>query len=152
LQAEKHTKTYPWVLKMWFWYDTINKLQNQKPYMNRWMDLLGDLLTTHPIQTHWEFTIKPYTSWWFGWIDNPDCQFGNGSVWTWTWTRSHDPEPLLTLGIHVLTLWNSIVTTQRILSKVRAMLYFRETSISFFEFVDTIYLINLIKEISFLLL
>jgi hypothetical protein len=47
---------------MRFGYDTINKLQKQDPYMNRWMDTLGDLLTTRPIETGWEFTIKPYLS------------------------------------------------------------------------------------------
>jgi hypothetical protein len=30
-------------------------------------------------------------------IDNPDHQFGNGSVWTQTRTQSAGPEPLLTL-------------------------------------------------------
>jgi len=33
----------------------------------------------------------------FGYTDNPDRQFGNGSVWTRTRTRSDGLEPLLTL-------------------------------------------------------
>jgi len=61
------------------------------------MDPLGDPLTTRPILTGWEFTMEPYPSGQFGFIDNPDRQFGNGSVWTRTRTRSDGPEPLLTL-------------------------------------------------------
>jgi len=54
----------------------------------------------------WEFTIEPYPSGWVGFIDNPDRQFGNGSVWTRTWTRSDSTEPLLTLveGLCILDL------------------------------------------------
>jgi len=63
------------------------------------MDPLCDRLTTRPIQTGWEFTTEPYPSGQFGFIDDPDRQFGNGSVWTRTRTRSDGPEPLLTLGI-----------------------------------------------------
>jgi hypothetical protein len=48
------------------------------------MNLLMDPLTTQPIQTDWEFTMKPYPSGQFGLIDNLDCQLGNGSVWTRT--------------------------------------------------------------------
>jgi hypothetical protein len=62
------------------------------------MDPLGDPLTTRPIQTGWEFTIDPYPSWPFGFIDDPDRQFGNGSVLTQTGTQSDSPEPLLTLA------------------------------------------------------
>ena len=62
------------------------------------MDPLCDPLTTRPIQTGWEFTMEPYPSGQFGFIDDPDRQFGNGSVWTWTRTRSDGPEPLLTLS------------------------------------------------------
>jgi len=62
------------------------------------MDLLGNPLTTHPIQTAWEISIEPYLSWRFGCIDNPDLQFGNGSIWTWTQTWSDGLELLLTLG------------------------------------------------------
>ena len=62
------------------------------------MEPLGDQLTTHPIQMGWEFTMEPYPSRQFGFIDDPDRQFGNGSVWNRTWTRSDGPEPLLTLG------------------------------------------------------
>jgi len=61
------------------------------------MDPLGDQLTTHPFQTGWEFTIKPYLGWRFRWIDNPDSQFVNGSIPTRARTQSDGPEPLLTL-------------------------------------------------------
>ena len=61
------------------------------------MDPLCDPLTTRLIQTGWEFTMEPYPSGQFGLIDDPDRQFGNGSVWTRTRTRSDGPEPLLTL-------------------------------------------------------
>ena len=61
------------------------------------MDPLCDPLTTRPIQTGWEFTMEPYPSGQFRFIDDPDRQFGNGSVWTRTRTRSDGPEPLLTL-------------------------------------------------------
>jgi len=63
------------------------------------MDPLGDPLTTHPIQTGWEFTMEPYLSGQFGFVDDLDRQLGNGSVSTRTWTQSDDPEPLLTLVI-----------------------------------------------------
>jgi len=62
------------------------------------MDQLGDPLTTHPIQTGWEFTMEPYPSGQFGFIDDPDRQFGNGSLWTQTQTQGDGPEPLLTQG------------------------------------------------------
>jgi len=52
---------------------------------------------THPIQTGREMSIEPYPNRQFGFIDNPDRQFGNGSVPTRTRTRSDGPEPLLTL-------------------------------------------------------
>ena len=61
------------------------------------MDQLGDPLTTHPIQTGWEFTMEAYSSRQFGFIDDPDRQSGKGSVWTGTHSRSDGPEPLLTL-------------------------------------------------------
>jgi len=61
------------------------------------MDLLGDLLTTCPIQTGWEFTMEPYPSGQFGFIEDLDRQFGNGLVWTRTRTRSDGLELLLTL-------------------------------------------------------
>jgi hypothetical protein len=63
------------------------------------MDLLGDPLTICPIQTSWEICIEPYPNWQFGCVDNPDRQFGTGSVLTRTRTRSDGPEPLLTLTI-----------------------------------------------------
>jgi hypothetical protein len=50
------------------------------------MDPLGDPLTTRPILTGWEFTMELYLSGQFGFIDDPDRQFGNGSVWTRTRT------------------------------------------------------------------
>jgi len=61
------------------------------------MDPLGNPLTTRPSQTGWEFTMEQYPSRQFGIIDDPDRQFGNGSVWTRTWARSDGPELLLTL-------------------------------------------------------
>ena len=61
------------------------------------MDPLGDPLTTRPIQMGWEFTMEPYPSGQFWFIDDADRQFGNGSVWTRIRTRSDGPEPLLTL-------------------------------------------------------
>jgi len=42
--------------------------------------------------------MEPYPSRQFGFSDDPDHQFGNGSVWTRTRTRCDGPEPLLTLG------------------------------------------------------
>jgi len=69
------------------------------------MDLLGDPLTTRPIQTGWEFSMEPYPSGRFRCVDDPDPQFGNGSVWTRTQTRSDGPEPLLTLD---LSLWGLV--------------------------------------------
>jgi hypothetical protein len=61
------------------------------------MDQLGDQLTTSPIQTGCEFPMEPYPSGQFGFIDNPDRQFGNGSVRTPIRTRNDGPEPMLTL-------------------------------------------------------
>jgi len=65
------------------------------------MGLLGDPLTTRPIQTGWEFTFEPYPSWQFRCIDNPDLQFGNSSVWAQTRVQpqSDSQEPLLTLHL-----------------------------------------------------
>jgi len=64
------------------------------------MDLLGNPLTTRPIQTGWEFTIEPYPSWEFGFIDDLDSQFVNFEVWIRTRTRSDGPEPFLSLVIY----------------------------------------------------
>ena len=61
------------------------------------MDPPGDPLTTRPIQMGGEFTMEPYPSRQFGFIDDPDQQFGNSLVWTRTRTQSDGPEPLLTL-------------------------------------------------------
>jgi hypothetical protein len=66
------------------------------------MDPLCDPLTTRPIQTGCEFPMEPYRGGQFGFIDYPDRQFGNGSIWTRTRTRSDGPEPLLTLVVRVL--------------------------------------------------
>jgi len=63
------------------------------------MDPLGDPLTTRLIQTGWEFTMEPYPSGQFWFIDDPDHLFGNSSVWTRTRTRSDGPELLLTLAL-----------------------------------------------------
>ena len=52
--------------------------------------------------------MEPYPSGQFGFIDDPDRQFRNGSVWTRTRTRSDGPEPLLTLflgAFRLLLLW-----------------------------------------------
>jgi len=46
--------------------------------------------------------MGPYPSGQFGFIDDPDRQFGNGSVWTRTRTRSDGPELLLTLVTNML--------------------------------------------------
>ena len=43
--------------------------------------------------------MEPYPGAQFGFIDYPDRQFGNGSVWIWTRTQSDGPEPLLTLTL-----------------------------------------------------
>jgi hypothetical protein len=61
------------------------------------MDPLGVPLITLPIQMGWEFTIEPFLRWQFGFIDIPDGQLGNDSVWIWTRIWSDGPEPLLTL-------------------------------------------------------
>jgi len=61
------------------------------------MDPLCDPLTASPVQTGGEFNMEPYLSGQFGFMDDPDRQFGNISVWTLTLTRSDSPEPLLTL-------------------------------------------------------
>jgi len=63
------------------------------------MDPLCDPLTTRPIQLGWEFAMEPYPSRQFGFIDDPDSQFGNGSVWTRTRTRSDGREQLPTLSL-----------------------------------------------------
>jgi hypothetical protein len=44
------------------------------------MDPLGDPLTTCSIQTGWELTMELYLTGEFGFIDDPDRQFRNGSV------------------------------------------------------------------------
>jgi len=59
--------------------------------MNLSMDLLGNPLTTRPIEMGWDITIDPYPTWWSGNIYNPDRQFGHISISTRTRTRSHGP-------------------------------------------------------------
>jgi len=66
------------------------------------MDPLDNPLSTRPIQTGREYSIEPYPNARFGFIDNPDRQFGAGSVLTRTRTRSDGPEPLLTLGFRLV--------------------------------------------------
>ena len=61
------------------------------------MDQLEEPLRTRPIQTGREMSIEPYPNLQFGFVDNPDRQFGAGSVLTRTRTRTDGPEPLLTL-------------------------------------------------------
>jgi len=57
-----------------------------------------------------------------------------------------------TVGTLLVTLGNSLTTMLVTLWNVQPMPYFRETSISFFEFVGTINYINSMKEIQFLLM
>ena len=52
--------------------------------------------------------MQPYPSVQFGFIDDPDRQFGNGSVWTRTQTRSDGPEPLLTLVLSGHSLYHCL--------------------------------------------
>ena len=65
--------------------------------MHLQMDPLDNPLSTHQIQTGRVFSKEPYPNGRFGFIDNPDRQFGAGVVPTRTRTRSDGPEPLLTL-------------------------------------------------------
>jgi len=75
------------------------------------MDPLNNPLTTCPIQTGCEMCFKPYPNWWFRCFDDPDRQFGNGSVPTRTGTWSPCLEPLLTLiQIHWISLSKSIIS------------------------------------------
>ena len=84
-----------------------------------------DPLKTRPILTGWEFTMEPYPSGQFGFIDDPDRQFGNDSVWTRTRTRRDGPEPLLTLHSIDAQYQNVAVTAPRSLlpSKAASLLY-----------------------------
>jgi len=82
-----------------FWSNTIINQQNLEHYMNLQTDPLDNLLRTHPIQMGWEISIEVYLNWQFRGIDDPGCQFGDGSVPTETRTRSDDLEPLLTLAL-----------------------------------------------------
>ena len=76
------------------------------------MDLLGDQLTTRPIQTGWKFSMEAYPSGRCRFIDDPDRHFGNSSVWTRTQTRSDGPEPVLTLGSPSATTQISVRNTR----------------------------------------
>ena len=60
-----------------------------------------------PNSDGWEVSHRKYPSWRFGFIDNPDYQFSNGSVWTLTRIRSDGPEPLLPL---LLVCWSVLET------------------------------------------
>jgi hypothetical protein len=62
------------------------------------MHLLGDPLTTCPIQLGWRLNIEQSVSRQFVFIDNPERYIGNGSAWTQTRTLSNSLQPLLTLG------------------------------------------------------
>jgi hypothetical protein len=61
------------------------------------MDLLGDPLTTHPIQTGWKITIEVNERFQFGFINNLYHHFRNRSVWTWirTWSDRLEQLPIL---------------------------------------------------------
>jgi len=96
VQAAPHAKTHYWLLKTRFWYDIINTLQKQEPYMNLYIDSLGDPLRTCPIRAGWVFTINPYQHSRFGFIDDLHRHFGNGSDCTRTRAQSDGPEPSLT--------------------------------------------------------
>jgi len=67
------------------------------------MDPLDNPLSTHPIPPGSQFSKEPYPSAWFGFIENPDLQFGSGSFPTRTRTGSDGPEPLLTLDLSGIT-------------------------------------------------
>jgi len=62
-----------------------------------------DPLTGRPIQMGWEFTTELNLSGQFRFIDDPDCQFGTGYVWTRTRTQSDGLEPLQTLHSEHIT-------------------------------------------------
>jgi len=72
------------------------KSQSKAWYMYLQIDPLENSLRTHPIQMGREITIEPYPNQQFGFINDPDCQFGTSSVPTGTRTQSDCPEPLLT--------------------------------------------------------
>ena len=71
----------------------------QAHYMYLQMDLLDNPLSTRPSQTGRECCIEPYPNGLFRLVDNPDRQFGTGSVPTRTQTRSDGPETLLTVSV-----------------------------------------------------
>jgi hypothetical protein len=72
--------------------------------MNIKMDELGDPLTRRRIETGWEVTMQVSLCQQFGFIDDPDHQFGNRTVWTRTPTQNDCLEPLLPLQIFIQ--WN----------------------------------------------
>ena len=63
------------------------------------MDPLYNPLRTRPIQTGREMTMEPYPNRQFRFINDPDRQYGSGSVLTRSRTRSDGPDPLLTLAL-----------------------------------------------------
>jgi hypothetical protein len=65
--------------------------------MNVQMYRLDHQLTTRPIQTGRELSIEPRLYLLFGYMEDPDCIFGNSSVPTRTQTWIGSPEPLLAL-------------------------------------------------------
>jgi len=65
------------------------------------MDPLGNPLTTRPIHTGWEISMKSCPNWRLRFIDNPDSQFVDGSILTWTLTQSDIPEMLIKLAVNL---------------------------------------------------
>ena len=96
-QPAKHAKCDSWMSNNQFSLRTIIKQRRQAHYMYLQMDPLDNPLSTRPIQRGREFSKELYPNGRFGCIDNPDCQFGAGSVPTRTRTRTDGPGPLLTL-------------------------------------------------------
>jgi len=82
------------------------------------MDPLGDPLKTSQIKTGWEFTIELYPSWWFGYVDNLDCRFGNCSVSTRTRTQCDSPEQLRILPSYVVKIGHPDSSVLRFWRKV----------------------------------
>lgn len=75
--------------------------------MNLCIDTLRHPLTTRQILTVWEFTIEPHPSWQILFSENPNCHFGNNSVWTLTQTWSDGPDRFLSL-LHTLRIMGSM--------------------------------------------
>jgi len=98
--------------------------------MNPYMDPLGDLQTTRPIQTDWECTVKPYPSWWFRFIGNLDSQFRNGLVSTQNRMRSDAPEPLLALAETIMRFHTRLLRPS---TNVRPFLLYKLHSLRHFD-------------------